>query len=65
MKFPPTNKKHQDINSSFGENAVALEEHLKNINWHLFVKSYFAVFGIILVSIFALIIVIRAALAIF
>ena len=65
MKFPNTNKVHQDLHETFGENAALLEEKLKAINWRLFLKFYFAALGVLLVSLFALIVVVKAALVIF
>jgi len=65
MKFGSTNKIHQDINDRFGENAALLEERLKVINWRIFLKFYFALLGILLVTIFALIVVVKTALVIF
>ena len=65
MRFPDTNKQHQDLHSRMGQNAELLEEQLKKINWRLFVKVYFAALGILLVSLFALIVVVKAALVIF
>ena len=65
MRFPDSNKQHQDLNDRMGENAALLEERLKAINWKLFIKFYFAALGIVLVSIFSLIVVVKAALVIF
>lgn len=65
MKFGATNKVHQDINERFGENAVLLEERMKVVNWRYFLKFYCAIFGVVLASLFLLIVVIRAALSIF
>ncbi len=65
MDFPQTNKVHQDLNEQFGDNAKLLEEAAKKIDWQFFTKLYFAGLGVLLVSIFALIVVIKAALAIF
>ena len=65
MDFPRTNKIHQDLNEQFGDNAKLLEDVAKKIDWHFFTKLYFAGLGVLLVSIFALIVVIKAALVIY
>ncbi len=65
MDFPKTNKHHQDLNEKFGENAKLLEERLKVVDWKLFLKFYFALLVILLVTIFALIVVVKTALIIF
>lgn len=65
MDFPQTNKVHRDLNEQFGNNAKLLEEAAKIVDWQYFIKLYFAGLGILLVSLFALIVVIKAALVIF
>ena len=65
MEFPKTNKIHQDLNKSFGENAKLLEEKLKEVNWRYFSKMYAIIFAAFLASLFLLIAVVRLALLIF
>lgn len=65
MDFPQTNKRKQDLNDSFGENAKLLEERLKDINWRYFGKAYGIGFAILLASIFLLIVIVRFAFVIF
>lgn len=64
MKFPVTNKIHRDLHESFGENAKLLEEKLQKLNWRYFLTIYFAALGVLLVTAFALIVVVRLALSI-
>jgi len=63
--FPRTNKIHREIEEKVGDNLKLLEDRLKTINWIVFLKSYFSFFGVLLVSIFLLIVVIRLASNIF
>ena len=66
MEFPKTNKIPQGTMDSFkakvGENAALLQELLDAIQWRKFFNYYCAFFGIVLVSVFLLIAVIRLAL---
>jgi len=65
VKFPETNKIHQQIEEKMGENAKLLEERLKQINWSVFLRVYASLLGVFLVSTFLIIAVIRAALKVF
>lgn len=65
MRFGETNKVHQDINKNFGDNADLLEERLKEINWRYFGKVYGIGFGVLIASLFLLIVVVRVAFMIF
>ena len=62
MDLPATNKIHQDINEGFGENAKLLEQSLKTVDWKFFVRLYCAVIGLLLVTTFAFIVIVRFAL---
>ena len=61
--FPKTNK--QAINETVGDNAKMLEESVKTVNWRLLTRAYLNVLGLVLVTIFSLIITVRLALSIF
>lgn len=66
MQFPRTNKIHKkEIEEQVGDNLKILEEKLQATNWKYLLKIYGIFFGILLGSIFFLIVVIRLALNIF
>lgn len=65
MRMGSSNKIHQDINEGFGENAALLEARLKEVNWRYFAKVYAVGFGILLASLFVLIVVVRFAFILF
>ena len=68
MKFPQTNKiknPNAPIEAEFGDNIKLLEEQLSKTNWKLLGKYYAVAFGILTVSTFILIVVIRFAFKIF
>lgn len=65
MKFPSTNKHHQSLEAEFGENAKVLEDLLTRINKPLFFKWFFIVLGLVCISLFFIIVVIRLATHIF
>lgn len=65
MRFPETNKIHQNFEESFGMNAQLLEEAMKRAHWRYIIGVYFAGLGIFLVTMFLLIVVVRIALNIF
>jgi len=64
MRFPTGNKVHQDINEGFGENVALLEDKMKRVDWRWFATVYAAAFTMLLVSVFALIVVVKLALKI-
>lgn len=67
MDFPRTNKIHQErpVNEAFGDNAKLLETAMKQVDWRYMRKAYIIGFGTLLVSLFLLIVVVRAAFVIF
>lgn len=62
METPRGNKHHQTFPEQVGDNAKLLEELLQQIQWRRFLNWYAALFGILLISIFLLIVVVRFAL---
>jgi hypothetical protein len=64
MKFPNGNKIHQDVESSFGNNAALLEEKLKSVDWRFFTLFYTGCFFAFTLSLFILIVVVKFALTI-
>lgn len=67
MNFPQTNKIKQTQNTEdkFGENVKALDEILNKINWRFFAKVYFSLLGVLLISLFLIIVIVRIAFLIF
>lgn len=66
MQFPRTNKIHKkEIEEKVGDNLKVLEEKLQTTNWKYLLRVYSILFGVLLGSIFFLIVVIRLALNIF
>ena len=61
MRFPTGNKIKQEINEGFGKNVALLEEKMKNIDWRWFFFFYCAAFVMFCLSLFILIVVIKAA----
>jgi len=61
MKFPATNKIRQ---RSFGENAKLLEELAARPDLDRIIKMYFVGLGILIITIFSIIVTVRLALAI-
>lgn len=65
MKFPSTNKiKKPVIDQNAGENLALLEQKIQKANWRYLLKAYAVILGVVLVSLFLLIVVIRLALSI-
>ncbi|HET8574998.1 MAG TPA: hypothetical protein VFM02_02370 [Candidatus Paceibacterota bacterium] len=62
MNFPSTNKIHREPQES---NAKILEDSLKKIDWKYLIRCYVIGFSIFVVSIFVLIVAVRAAFMIF
>lgn len=67
MDFPKTNKipQHQELSAEFGANAKLLEDVMKKVDWRWFGRAYVVAFGILLVSLFLLIVVVRFAFVLF
>lgn len=65
MKFPATNKPNpvitDDERDAFGENAKALEELAKRVDWAFLIQCYATVMTMILATIFALIVTVEFA----
>ncbi|MDF1498533.1 MAG: hypothetical protein P1P85_04245 [Patescibacteria group bacterium] len=59
MKFPATNKIHQE---KFGDNAKLLEELCDRKDFKKIIKSYFILLGVFLITLFSTIITVRLAL---
>lgn len=64
MDLPPTNKIHQEFEEKFGQNAQFLEDLLKQINWKLFIKAFFIILGMVLLTLFTIVFVVKLALVI-
>lgn len=67
MEFPDTNKQEQDpkIEGAVGDNAKALEMILKRVDWKFLVRAYFIGLFLLLVTLFSIIVVVKAGLSFF
>lgn len=65
MNFPKTNKLNEGLPEAVQSSAEILQEHLKKINYKLFVKTYFYALGIFLITLFSVIATVRLALKVF
>lgn len=63
MEFPQGS--HFKNQQPIVDNAKAIEDELKKVDWRYLVKVYFAGLSILLVTIFSLIVVVKAALSLF
>lgn len=63
MELQPTNKHHQTLSETFGDNTKILEENLKKTDWQFFARFYFYLLGLILVTIFGIVVVFKLAVA--
>ena len=65
MEFPHTNKLHEGLPEQVESSAEVLQEHLKKIDYRLFIKAYFYGLGVILFTLFSVIATIRLAIRLF
>jgi hypothetical protein len=66
MNFPDTNKiRKPEIEEDMGENVKLLNDFIERHNWKKLINFYRLAFGIVTVSIFVLIVVIRLAFKVF
>ena len=67
MEFPDTNKQVRDskIAGKVGDNAKALEMILKRVDWRFLIRAYFIGLSAFLVTLFLIIVAIRAGLSFF
>lgn len=65
MDFPKGNKLSAGLPEVVESSAKMLEEHLAKVNYKTFVKAYFAVLSIALITIFSVIVTVRLANFIF
>jgi hypothetical protein len=66
MNFPDTNKiRKPEIEEDMGENVKLLNDFIERHNWKKLINFYWLAFGIVTVSIFVLIVVIRLAFKVF
>lgn len=63
MQFPQGS--HIQNQAPLVDNAKEIETELKKVDWRYMLKFYFAALGVLLLTIFALIVVIEGALSIF
>ena len=66
-EFPDTNKQPQDseIEGAVGDNAKALENILKRVDWKFLIRAYFIGLGTLLITLFLIIVVVKAGLSFF
>lgn len=65
MKFPHGNKIEQPLSEKFGETAKVFENHLKNLDVRLWIKSWAVILVLVCVSLFAIVFSVSFALWIF
>ena len=65
MKFPEINKFHKKPvpSSEDVSNAKVLEEYLKQVDTRVFVRSYLLILGMLLITVFSVLVVIGVAQA--
>lgn len=62
MKFPQTNHiRKKPIPENVESNVKKLEEQMKKIDWRIFGKAYIYILGYVLITVFALIVVVGVA----
>jgi hypothetical protein len=62
MDFPRGNRLNKGLPEQAESSAKVLEEHLKKINYKIFIKAYLIVAGLIAVTIFSFIAMARLAI---
>lgn len=62
MRQPETNHiKRKPVPESDKPQAKMLEERLAQINWHVFIRAYLCVLGLLLLSVFSMLLVVGIA----
>lgn len=62
MDFPRGNKLERGLPEQVESSAKILEEHLKKVNYRLFIKAYLVVIGLISLTIFLFVAMARLAM---
>ena len=65
MNFPKGNKLDKGMPEAIESSAKILEDHLKNINYKVFLRVYFIGLSIFLITLFSIITTVRLAKFIF
>lgn len=65
MKFPHGNKIEQPISEKFGETAKVFEDHLKNLDWRVWLKAWFIGLLVFSLTLFMLVASVNFALWLF
>jgi len=65
MEFPHTNKLNEGLPEKIESSVEVLQEHLKRIDYRLFVKAYLYGLGVVLFTLFSVIATIRLAIRLF
>jgi len=62
MEFPKGNKLNQGLPEQVESSAKILEDHLKKVDYNIFIKAYAIAVGLISLTIFSFVAMVRLAI---